>query len=117
MKADDLLGTTLRGVSRSFFLTLKVLPGSVRRPIRLAYLFARAADTIADTALISRADRLQYLELFREAFRDGQAGRLGAMKKALLGPQRIPAERELLTRLDEAFTRSEERRVGKECRL
>ena len=103
MKAHDLLATTLRDVSRSFFLTLKVLPGALRRPIGLAYLFARAADTIADSALISRADRLKYLELFREAFRDGKAERLWAIKDALSGLQGIPAERELLTRLEEGF--------------
>ena len=103
MKAHDLLATTLRDVSRSFFLTLKVLPGALRRPIGLAYLFARAADTIADTALISRPDRLKYLELFRETFKDGGVGRLRAIKEALSGPQRIPAERELLSRLEEGF--------------
>lgn len=103
MQPHDLLGTLLKQVSRSFYLTLKVLPRSVRQPIGLAYLFARAADTIADTALISRADRLEYLELFREAFRDGEARRLWAIKDALCGADRSVSERELLSRLDEGF--------------
>ncbi len=103
IKAQELLGTPLKRVSRSFYLTLKVLPRSVRRPIGLAYLFARAADTIADTALLSRADRLKYLEMFREAFRDGKSERLWGIKDALSGWQGIPAERELLARLDEGF--------------
>ncbi|HWQ70139.1 MAG TPA: phytoene/squalene synthase family protein [Patescibacteria group bacterium] len=103
MNDDDLLGTLLRRVSRSFYLTLRVVPGDVRRPIGLAYLLARAADTIADTALIGRADRLKYLELFREALRDSDAGPLRAISEALAGPQQIAAERELLTRLQQAF--------------
>lgn len=103
MEARDLLATTVKRVSRSFFLTLRVLPRDVQRPIGLAYLFARAADTIADTALISRDNRLKHLELFREAFRDGEAGRLRDVRAALSGPHLISAERELLARLDEAF--------------
>jgi farnesyl-diphosphate farnesyltransferase len=103
VKSSDLLTTTLKEVSRSFFLTLKVLSGDVRAPIGVAYLFARAADTIADTAIISRADRLKHLELFREAFRNGTVGSLGAIQQALSEPQASAAERELLTRLEEGF--------------
>ena len=55
--AGDLLGSLLRQVSRSFYLSLAVLPRSLREPIGLAYLLARAADTIADTRLIPRDDR------------------------------------------------------------
>jgi farnesyl-diphosphate farnesyltransferase len=104
MKHQDLLGPLLKRVSRSFYLTLRAVPGDLRRPIGLAYLFARAADTIADTALISRADRLKRLELFRDAIREGRAERLPAITEALAERQQIAAERELLTRLDEAFT-------------
>ena len=43
-----LLGSLLRDVSRSFYLTLRILPGAVRQQIGLAYLLARATDTIAD---------------------------------------------------------------------
>ena len=103
MQPHDLLGTLLKQVSRSFYLTLKVLPHPVRQPIGLAYLFARAADTIADAALISRAERLKHLTLFREAFRDGEVGRLRAIKDALCGADRNVSERELLSRLDEGF--------------
>jgi farnesyl-diphosphate farnesyltransferase len=103
MKARDLLGSTLRRVSRSFFLTLRVLPRDVRRPIGLAYLFARAADTISDTRLIGRADRLRYLELFRTTFGDGDPGPLGAVREALTAANENAAERELLFHLELAF--------------
>ncbi|WP_370543827.1 squalene/phytoene synthase family protein, partial [Burkholderia pseudomallei] len=56
-----LLGPLLKGVSRSFYLTLRVLPQGMRDPIGLAYLLARAADTIADTSLIPPAQRLELL--------------------------------------------------------
>ncbi len=43
----------LRPVSRSFYLSLSLLPRLLRQPISLAYLLARATDTVADTAEIS----------------------------------------------------------------
>jgi farnesyl-diphosphate farnesyltransferase len=46
---DRLRGPILRSVSRSFYLSLRVLPGPLRDPLSLAYLLARATDTIADT--------------------------------------------------------------------
>jgi farnesyl-diphosphate farnesyltransferase len=104
MKNQDLLGSLLKRVSRSFYLTLKVVPGNVRRPIGLAYLFARAADTIADTTLIDRADRLKHLEILREAFKEDKAGPLLAIKEVFAKRQQVAAERELLTRLDEGFS-------------
>ncbi|MGI8438438.1 MAG: squalene/phytoene synthase family protein [Chthoniobacterales bacterium] len=45
-----LRGALLRDVSRSFYLSLCLLPATLRDPISLAYLLARATDTIADTA-------------------------------------------------------------------
>ena len=56
---------TLRDVSRSFYLSIRVLPGDLQEPVGLAYLLARAADTIADTALLRPDDRLRLLLLFR----------------------------------------------------
>ncbi|MFM0440244.1 MULTISPECIES: phytoene/squalene synthase family protein [Paraburkholderia] len=61
-----LLGPLLKGVSRSFYLTLRVLPVGMRDPIGLAYLLARAADTVADTSLIAPEQRLQLLLALRD---------------------------------------------------
>jgi len=55
----------LRDVSRSFYLTVRVLPGAVRPQIGLAYLLARATDTIADTEIIPVAERLEALACLR----------------------------------------------------
>src|SRR5213594_2028357 len=62
----SLLTDLLRQVSRSFYTTLRILPGAVRRQIGLAYLLARATDTIADTQLVSVEQRLSALRLLRE---------------------------------------------------
>ena len=63
---DELLTRLLRDVSRSFYLTMRVLPGPVRPQIGLAYLLARATDTIADTKIVPVAQRLQALRELRE---------------------------------------------------
>ena len=49
LEIDRLRGPIVRSVSRSFYLSLRVLPGPLRDPLSLAYLLARATDTIADT--------------------------------------------------------------------
>src|SRR5204862_6200216 len=71
--APPLLTTLLAQVSRSFYTTLRVLPLSVRPQIGLAYLLARATDTIADTTLVPVGQRLEALNRWREALL-GQAG-------------------------------------------
>ena len=43
----------LKRVSRSFYLSLRMLPGSVRPTLSLAYLLARASDSIADAGSAS----------------------------------------------------------------
>ncbi len=63
---DDLLTTLLKQVSRSFYLTMRVLPAAIRPQIGLAYLLARATDTIADTQIVSVETRLQALQALRE---------------------------------------------------
>lgn len=71
----------------------------------LAYLFARAADTIADTDLIGREERLRYLNQFRAQFTDGEVQRkdVQAIQTALVAHQMDSAERVLLQRLDECL--------------
>lgn len=60
------LNDFLKHVSRSFYLTLRVLPGAVRTQIGLAYLLARATDTVADTEVISVKERLETLRRLRQ---------------------------------------------------
>lgn len=62
------LAPILRRVARSFALSLRLLPGQTRDATALAYLLARAADTVADTRLVPRPRRARLLEELREVF-------------------------------------------------
>lgn len=115
----------LKQVSRSFYLTLRVLPGGIRPQIGLAYLLARAADTIADTRLVSAERRLSALREMRTAVFEAAEGRtvrvpdfgeLAAAQPAPAG-QGSPAERILLEQIARAlemlgaFPRQDRRRI------
>ena len=56
----------LKATARSFYLTLRVLPGRVRAQIGLAYLLARTTDTVADTEIVPTPQRLEALRDLRE---------------------------------------------------
>jgi len=60
----DSCRTLLKRVSRSFYLSLRLLDPAVRPAISLAYLLARASDSIADAShapIAARADLLRGL--------------------------------------------------------
>ncbi|MFO1498279.1 MAG: phytoene/squalene synthase family protein [Verrucomicrobiota bacterium] len=101
MSQSDLLTSLLKEVSRSFYLTLRVLPQSVRRQIGLAYLLARASDTIADTDAASQEHRLALLQAFRERICSVKEQRLNL--EQLSGEGTSAAERALLHRIEEAL--------------
>ena len=62
MNRNDLNGDLLKSVSRSFYLTIRVLPENLQQPIGLAYLLARASDTVADTSNAPVEVRLRHLQ-------------------------------------------------------
>lgn len=92
----ELIGPLLQAVSRSFYLTLRVLPAPIRPQISLAYLLARATDTIADTDTVPRAKRIGLLREFQSLTRVPALGPLAES-------QALPAERVLLERLEECL--------------
>jgi farnesyl-diphosphate farnesyltransferase len=108
----ETLWRILKHVSRSFALSIAVLPPSLRGPIGLAYLLARAADTIADTRIVPRPERLRCLDLLRQELDLPTASRLTEITADLTGPQRILAERELLARLPECIAAFGNLRAG-----
>jgi farnesyl-diphosphate farnesyltransferase len=57
----------LKSVSRSFYLSLRFLPAGVRGELSVAYLLARASDSIADSASAAASERLVLLEQFSGA--------------------------------------------------
>jgi farnesyl-diphosphate farnesyltransferase len=108
MANTDLLTNLLRDVSRSFYQTLRVLPSGVRAHVGLAYLLARATDTIADTALVPVDDRLAALDRLRARILGTTHEPLGLERFAAPGKDADPgdasaAERMLLARLEEAL--------------
>jgi farnesyl-diphosphate farnesyltransferase len=98
---EPLLTDLLRQVSRSFYLTLRVLPRPVRSQIGLAYLLARTTDTIADTGILPVEQRLNALAALRERIMGRTGGTLnfGAFAQS----QGSPAERTLLVRVEESL--------------
>ena len=100
-----LLRDLLKRVSRLFFTTLAFVPRSVRDQVSLSYLFARAADTIADTDLIDRPQRLQFLRQFKGQFANDQVRweDVRAIQTVLIPCQTNLAERSLLERLEDCF--------------
>ena len=72
--ARQLETVVLGSVSRSFYLSIRFLPAQLRQPIALAYLLARATDTVADTTGISRLVRIETLKMLSNGIQ-GKASR------------------------------------------
>lgn len=93
-----LRGPILRAVSRSFYLSIRLLPAKLRDPIALAYLLARATDTIADTAEIQPATRMEQLVRLAALVQDPSSAADDSFRPfATL--QKDTAERTLITEL------------------
>jgi farnesyl-diphosphate farnesyltransferase len=102
---QDLLRDLLKQVSRLFYTTLAVVPADVRDQVSLAYLFARAADTIADTELIDRPRRLDLLGQLKAQFVSDHIAwtQVRDIQLAVAPIQHDSAERMLLERLEDCF--------------
>src|SRR5712692_2797935 len=124
MKTANAGGDLRKQVSRSFDLTLRVLPAAIRLQIGLAYLLARATDTIADTRFVSVETRLQALQALRDRIlgkktasldfgeiarcqekegESGQSGEASGPRNSPQGPDASSAERILLERIEETL--------------
>jgi farnesyl-diphosphate farnesyltransferase len=97
----ELLGYLLKATSRSFYLTLRVLPAAVRPQIGLAYLLARTTDTIADTELVPLEQRLDALERLRERILGSSTTPLNFGE--LAQHQGLPAEQLLLEKVEDSL--------------
>ncbi|MGD0251962.1 MAG: phytoene/squalene synthase family protein [Verrucomicrobiota bacterium] len=98
----ELLGDLLKATSRSFYLTLRVLPARVRPQIGLAYLLARTTDTISDTELVPLEQRLDALHKLRERILGSSTAPLNFGE--LAKQQGSPAERVLLEKAEDSLT-------------
>src|SRR4051794_23346886 len=98
MKPDELGRDILKAVSRSFYLSIRVLPAGTRGPIGLAYLLARASDTIADTATAPVDERLRALACLSRAIETTDPSELAQIKEKI--PSAHAGERALLAQLE-----------------
>jgi farnesyl-diphosphate farnesyltransferase len=98
----DELNRLLKATSRSFYLTLRVLPSAVRPQIGLAYLLARTTDTIADTEILPVAQRLAALEKLRGRILGQSSAPMDFGELAV--KQGSPAEKLLLERIGVSLT-------------
>ena len=64
MSGETELFVLLRQVSRSFYISVRLLPKRIRMAIALGYLLARASDTIADTNQLPPEERIGLLDRF-----------------------------------------------------
>lgn len=86
-----------KGVSRSFYLSLRLLPSPMRDAAATGYLLARASDTIADSSGIPAEARLAALRDFARSV-DGSQPAPGFPAAVLAGIS-DPRERDLLENL------------------
>jgi farnesyl-diphosphate farnesyltransferase len=102
--ADQLLGPILRSVSRSFYISIRLLPGRLRQPVGLAYLLARATDTVADTTAIAPEIRKQHLATLATAIQEKTAaGPIGDLQTSFAPMQSDEAERTLIEALPQCL--------------
>lgn len=99
-----LTGDLLRAVSRSFYLTIRFLPQEMQPAVAVAYLLARATDTVADASGASVQRRVQALHRMGAAIAGAQEELqpLQAELRDQLAPD-TPAEAQLLARFGEAL--------------
>jgi len=94
------LNDLLKATSRSFYLTLRVLPAAVRPQIGLAYLLARTSDTIADTEIVPLDQRLGALQQLRERILGQSSAPLNFNELAM--QQGSAAEKLLLEKVEDS---------------
>jgi farnesyl-diphosphate farnesyltransferase len=94
----------LRSVSRSFYLSIRLLPAQLREPVALAYLLARTTDTVADTERVSRTVRTETLKMLSNGIQ-GTASRgvVIDLTASFVPLQENAAERTLLRSLPDCL--------------
>jgi farnesyl-diphosphate farnesyltransferase len=100
VSSSTLRGRILGQVSRSFYLSIFILPKKLRDPVSLGYLLARASDTIADTTQIPIEMRIEKLRLLARGIQGEALGDAIVDLSASLSPlQKNASERALIETL------------------
>ncbi len=94
----------LRAVSRSFYLSVRLLPARLREPVALGYLLARSTDTVADTASVPQRTRIETLRRLADIIQRKTPHVVADDLIAAFVPlQTNPAEKKLLESLPESL--------------
>ena len=108
-----LRGSILASVSRSFYLSIRLLPKKLRDPVSLGYLLARASDTIADTTDVPIDLRTENLRLLARGIQGEALGNAIVDLSASLAPlQKNKDERALIESLQPCLDWLEQSEVG-----
>ncbi len=97
------LDTLLKHTSRSLYLSVQMLPASMRPAFGIAYLLCRYADTIADTHLLPAEKRLYAIQHFAQGIRTRNISSYPQLIKDLNGTSENPYEAELLKHLPDCL--------------
>ena len=95
-------------VSRSFDLSIRLLPGPLQAPVAIGYLLARATDTVADTTALPLDERQHLLNRMTQVIAstdadEEQAHDLGPLTQAFAAQQTDPHERALMMALPQCL--------------
>ena len=98
----------LRHVSRSFDLSIRLLPQALQAPVAIGYLLARATDTVADTTALPLDERQVLLDLMSEAIAAPSTSapkshELSRLTQAFAAQQTDPHERALMQALPQCL--------------
>ena len=100
----------LSRVSRSFDLSIRLLPKALQAPVAIGYLLARATDTVTDTSALPLAERQALLDLMKEAIHTPTDGseqhlqlQIHGLTQAFAAQQSHPHERALMLALPECL--------------
>ena len=69
-ESEEEIDILLKGTSRSFYLSLKVLPKKIRKQIGLGYILPRLSDTIADSKVGDNKILLKLLKQYNQRIQD-----------------------------------------------
>jgi farnesyl-diphosphate farnesyltransferase len=94
------LRNLLKQVSRSFYLTLRILPRSINSQLSITYLLARTTDTITDTNLLPADQRLTTLQEVRKAINAAADGSAFNLKDISIKEQGTSIDGALLVNLE-----------------
>lgn len=98
----------LRDVSRSFDLSICLLPPALQAPVAIGYLLARATDTVADTTALPLGQRQALLDALTQAIGSVemsplQTDELARLTQAFAQHQNNPHERALMLALPQCW--------------